>query len=42
MESIRFVTLPDPRPRSPEGHSFVGNTEALVATIAGWLDGLGL
>jgi pimeloyl-ACP methyl ester carboxylesterase len=42
VESIRYVALPDSRPRSPEGHSFVGNTEPLVATIAAWLDGLGL
>jgi pimeloyl-ACP methyl ester carboxylesterase len=42
VESIRYVILPDPRPRSPEGHSFVGNTDALVATIAGWLEGMGL
>ena len=42
VESIRYVSLPDPRPKSPEGHSFVGNIEPLVAAIATWLDGLGL
>jgi pimeloyl-ACP methyl ester carboxylesterase len=42
VASIEYVLLPDPRPRSLEGHSFTGNEAALVATINRWLDAQGL
>ena len=42
VASIEYVLLSDPRPRSMEGHSFIGNEAALVATITNWLGAQGL
>jgi hypothetical protein len=37
VSSIQYIILPDSKPPSLQGHSFVGNTPALIDTVAGWL-----
>jgi pimeloyl-ACP methyl ester carboxylesterase len=37
VPSIKYVLLPNQRPPSREGHSFIDNTEALIDTVSGWL-----
>jgi hypothetical protein len=35
--SVTFVLVPDARPPSADGHSFIGNEQRLTDTVAGWL-----
>ena len=37
VPGIKYVLLPNQRPPSREGHSFIDNTEALIDTVSGWL-----
>jgi len=37
VPSIKFVLLPNERPRGPAGHGFVDNKQPLIETVAGWL-----
>ncbi|HUB97089.1 MAG TPA: alpha/beta fold hydrolase [Stellaceae bacterium] len=37
VTSIKYVLVPDARPPSADGHSFIGNEQRLTDTVAAWL-----
>ena len=37
VTSIKYVLVPDARPPSLDGHSFIGNEQKLTDTVAAWL-----
>src|SRR5262249_48019901 len=37
VPSVKYVLLPNHRPRGPAGHSFLDNKQPLVDTVAAWL-----
>src|SRR5205085_6501338 len=37
VPSIKFLLLPNAKPRGPQGHSFLDNQQTLIDTVAAWL-----